>query len=271
MRNNSADRAHPFVYTDIAFGSQSFKVLVDTGSSDTWLASSDFTCIINQKGHPQADCDIGPLYHIDDAFTEIPREMLHVLYSPMHITGIPGTAPVTLAGLTITAEVGVVNRLVSLNTFCLRDFALTRMQSDPSLESWASGLLGLGFSPGTSNFPADSTATNGTNDEPTRNLTNIPSKSIMNEIFKQKKVPRKFSLATSRGEINGSDAGTFTIGGLPNLQDPRVNASTELASANLQAAIDQVSIGIGGNIPKLIWYTFLVDGLYYGTLGNLTV
>lgn len=105
--------ASPWVYTDLAFGSQSFKVLLDTGSSDAWLVLSDFTCFINHKAHPKADCNVGPPYHIDDDLTEIPGEIFHARYSPMVAAGFPGMVPITLAGVTTTAEVGVVNRLVS--------------------------------------------------------------------------------------------------------------------------------------------------------------
>jgi hypothetical protein len=105
-------RYSSFVYTDIAFGSQSFKVMVDTGSSDTWLTTSNFACFVNQKAHPQADCKVGPLYYIDDSFTEIPNEVLHAGYEPMTASGFSGMAPIGVAGLKAIAQVGVVNRLV---------------------------------------------------------------------------------------------------------------------------------------------------------------
>ena len=101
--------------TKLSFGNQSFDVLVDTGSSDTWLVSTGFTCFQDKKVHPQADCRFGYLYEIDGLFTEIPGEVLHVGYSGTQVaTGIVGQVPVTLAGITVSSHVGVVNRLVQL-------------------------------------------------------------------------------------------------------------------------------------------------------------
>jgi hypothetical protein len=84
---------------------------------------------------------------------------------------------------------------------------------------------------------------------------------------------KKFSLAMSRGEQNLSDGGTFTLGGLPDLTDPRINAISDFASANLEAAIDQGTYKnlYSVNTPVLGWYAFTVEGLYYGTFGNITV
>jgi len=101
------------VLTKLSFGNQSFDVLVDTGSSDTWLVSTGFTCFEDRKVHPQADCRFGHPYEIDGSFTEIPREILHSGYSGTQLaTGIVGQVPVTLAGITVSPHVGVVNHLV---------------------------------------------------------------------------------------------------------------------------------------------------------------
>lgn len=75
----------------------------------------------------------------------------------------------------------------------------------------------------------------------------------------------------SRGETNLTDGGTFTLGDLPDLADPRINATSDFASANLEAAIDQDKELVSVGTPVLVWYTFTVEGLYYGTLGNVTV
>jgi hypothetical protein len=245
----------PYIYTDLAFGSQSFKVLLDTGSSDTWLLSSEFTCLIGKAPQPQSECNAGPLYYIDGNFTEIPGQKLHAQYSRAVADGYPGTVPVTLAGLTTTAEVGIVEQLVSLRS-CLLSYT-DWCQSNPggSMAGLASGILGLAFSPITSNYPA--------NVPWSPNVTYIPSKSIMTTIFESREIPHKFSLAVSRGAEGSSDGGTLTIGGLPNLDDPRVNATNDFASTPLTPSVDFQRTYIA-------WYTITVDGFYYGTLGNMT-
>jgi hypothetical protein len=51
---------------------------------------------------------------IDNNLTNIPGEIFHIGYSGSNMAaGFPGITPITLAGLTTTAEVGVVNVLVS--------------------------------------------------------------------------------------------------------------------------------------------------------------
>jgi len=124
------------------------------------------------------------------------------------------------------------------------------------MASLGSGLLGLAFSTITSNYPA--------NVPWSKNLTNVPSKSIMTTLFEQKQLPHKFTLAVSRGETNSSDGGTFTIGGLPDLRDPRVNATNDFASAALVATADFLTTTIA-------WYAITVEGLYYGTFGNMSI
>jgi Eukaryotic aspartyl protease len=61
-------RVNSFVFTNLAFDNQTFKVAVDTGSSDTWLVSSDFACIIKDIERPQAACEIDLLYDVEDGF-----------------------------------------------------------------------------------------------------------------------------------------------------------------------------------------------------------
>lgn len=119
-----------------------------------------------------------------------------------------------------------------------------------------SGLLGLAFSPITSNYPD--------NVPWSKNLTNIPSKSVMTTIFEQNQIPHKFALAVSRGEKNSSDGGTFSIGGLPNLLEPRVNATNDFASTALVATTDFLT-------TQIAWYAITVESLYYGTFGNMSI
>jgi len=46
---------------NISIADQTFLVIADTGSSDLWLYSSNFTCVdVNSTVIPQADCNFGP-------------------------------------------------------------------------------------------------------------------------------------------------------------------------------------------------------------------
>ena len=95
-----------------------------------------------------------------------------------------------------------------------------------------------------------------------KNLTNVPSKSIVIALFEQKQLPYKFALAVSRDETNSSDDDIFIIGDLPDLLDPRINATNGFASAALVAIVDFVTITIA-------WYAIMVESLYYGIFGNM--
>lgn len=135
------------------------------------------------------------------------------------------------------------------------------IQSNSSLAPFASGLLGLAFSPNSGVWTASSTDAD---------HTYAPTDSFLTTLFKGSKIPHKFSLAVSRGEKNASDGGIFTLGGLPDLLDPRVNVTSDFASVDLVAAFnatDQTEPGM----PKLGGYLINVDGLYYGTLGNVSI
>ena len=103
--------------TQMSFGNQTFDMLVDTGSSDLWLANTSFRCFEgNNSEVSQANCRIGPLYDYknDVFFTKIPNENFLASYGGDGVvSGIVGNVEVTLAGITVkNQEIGVVNKIV---------------------------------------------------------------------------------------------------------------------------------------------------------------
>ncbi|KAJ9612586.1 hypothetical protein H2200_004183 [Cladophialophora chaetospira] len=239
--------ASTFLFTDLAFGSQSFSVYVDTSSAETWLASSSFICDIDGKTHPQADCNIGPLYTLDEDFARIPGRIFRQRYAPMIASGFPGTVPVTIAGLTTTTAASVAENL-----------------HNPGLTRFASGLVGLGFSPMTGDWTADSIATN---------FTHIPTKSLLTSLFEQHKISPQFAVSISRpsGKEVLSYGGVLTIGGLPHLEDPKVNATDDFASASFETYDSSELNETTHGLPLLADYVISVEGIYYGALGNMSV
>jgi aspergillopepsin I len=98
--------------TTVTFGTETFVAIVDTGSSDTWIAETGFQCanITNSAPLPEADCNFGPTYNVTDTFKQIPDENFNITYGGGEfLTGIVGTEEVTLAGLTVKQEVALVN------------------------------------------------------------------------------------------------------------------------------------------------------------------
>ncbi|MCJ1358439.1 MAG: hypothetical protein MMC33_008439 [Icmadophila ericetorum] len=67
----------------VKVGSQTFKFIVDTGDSDTWLAWSGFECIniITGRTRPEAECAFGKLYSPSSSFSQIANENFNITYA----------------------------------------------------------------------------------------------------------------------------------------------------------------------------------------------
>lgn len=68
--------------TGITIGGQDFQVIVDTGSSDTWVVESDFLCVDvdTEDPLPQTDCGFGPAYTSTSTFQQIPNVNFNITY-----------------------------------------------------------------------------------------------------------------------------------------------------------------------------------------------
>lgn len=107
----SLEAGEEFV-TPIIFGTETFQVIVDTGSSDTWVAQTDFSCVDIETSAPlpEADCEFGTTYNVTSTFTEIPGENFNITYGDGEfLTGFFGTENITLAGISVNQTMSVVN------------------------------------------------------------------------------------------------------------------------------------------------------------------
>jgi hypothetical protein len=99
--------------TVIKVGGKNFTVIVDTGSSDTWLAETGFSCVdqVTYASEPEATCDFGPLYTLDKSFNEISNENFNITYGDGEfLNGFMGYEQVEVAGITVPKqEIGVAN------------------------------------------------------------------------------------------------------------------------------------------------------------------
>lgn len=112
---------------------QQFISFIDTGSSDTWVVSSDLECVDIDTKVPlsQDACGFGPLYNSSvGSFTNITDASFSISYFPEgeQLQGDMIYAPITLGGLTVPQqEVALVNYAAWVG------------------DDYTSGLLGLGY------------------------------------------------------------------------------------------------------------------------------
>ncbi|KAL6718729.1 hypothetical protein ACLMJK_002963 [Lecanora helva] len=176
---------------DITFGTKTFQVAVDTGSSDAWLIGKNFQCINVTTGikEPQGNCGFGPPYTPSPTFRQIQNQVRNITYGGGEsVAGTVGREVVTFAGITVTdQEVAVVDSAVWHG------------------DGVSSGLIGLAL-------PATRSQSAETNTE--KNATQMVYTPIITNMFAQGITPQIFSLAIDRSAVP-SNGGILAIGGLP--------------------------------------------------------
>lgn len=182
--------------TPIQLGNEDFTVVIDTGSSDTWVAESNFTC---KKG-AQSACLFGALYTRSSTFTPINNENFEISYADgEYLDGVFGTEKVTLAGITVNdAQIAVVE-----------DASWTG-------DGTSSGVVGLGF-------PANTRAFTGTNFAADTVSNQVAYDPLFTKMYVEGQVPQIFSLALER-----DGTGQLAIGGTPDVQFTPVFASSPI-------------------------------------------
>ncbi|MCJ1224429.1 hypothetical protein MMC12_001074 [Toensbergia leucococca] len=200
--------------TEIEFGSKSFSVILDTGSSDTWLVETGFTCVNQTSGalETEAECMFGPTYTVPSTFKDIPNENFNITYGDGEfLTGKFGFEAVTLAGITVPKQqVAVVN-------FAAWDG-----------DDVSSGLVGLAYPAITSEFSGD----NPTLDTEAKQIEYNP---IFTTMYLDSLVAPLFSLAINRGNSGTNQAGFLALGGLPPVAFVPIFASTPIQILTLAA------------------------------------
>ena len=84
---------------NITVGGQTFAVVIDTGSSNTWVPTTNFTCFIPTVGMvPQEDCGFGPLFDIEASKTFVPVEGVNFNTTYGEMASFPHHFPHVLLG-----------------------------------------------------------------------------------------------------------------------------------------------------------------------------
>ncbi|KAF7957851.1 hypothetical protein EAE96_003420 [Botrytis aclada] len=190
---NPLQKGHDW-YTELEVEEQTYPVVIDTGSSDTWIVKPNFTCLNYGTGAPtsQSACLFGPGYAPDSGFKPIPNQHFNTTYaSGENLKGTFGLVDVILGGISVNAQIATVDTAAWLG------------------DGTTSGLLGLAY-------PSITAAFNGTTFENDNAETQLPYDPIFTTMYKKHLVPPIFSLALSRPSNRiGHGNGYLALGGLP--------------------------------------------------------
>lgn len=172
---------------NVDYAGTNLQLILDTGSSDTWVASSGLTCL-DQFGEqvPIAQCNFGELYGGSFPEGNITDENFSISYGDGEaVLGMLGYADVSLAGIEVRHQ-----------EVAIADYAF--WQGDGQ----TSGLLGFAY-------PAIANAFTGNGPDDDTAATHVPYDPIVTTAGKEG-LFTSFSLAIERG--NG---GYLALGGLP--------------------------------------------------------
>ncbi|OAG00138.1 acid protease [Paraphaeosphaeria sporulosa] len=180
--------------TNVTLAGHPYTLILDTGSSDTWIAASGFTCTsrLSHARLPQESCGFGELYDVVDSTTynPIPGRVFGVKYSDgEYLMGEMGVEELRMGdvdgskgGLTVRQTIGVVERGWWMG------------------DGRSSGLMGLAFPTLASNYH------------------DLNYTTVVGSLFETHQVPPLFSLALSRPTPQSPTAGgLLAIGGIPDV------------------------------------------------------
>lgn len=231
---------------EIQFGNQSFLVLFDTGSSDTWVLQSGWQCInaTDNSELARSDCSFGnETYDTSSTFEQIPSEWFGVHYGNGDAVGLLGHEDVTLGGITIERqEVGIVNR------------------STTPGDGINTGVVGFGYPVLTSAHLNNDTSNSSL-------LTDrILYDGLFTRMYKAGFIEPYFSLAIERppvGEVTGA-GGYLALGELP-----PVAHSPAFATVPVEIT-KAIPLFLTNGTPQITEWTLSVAATTYGGTTNST-
>ncbi|KAK5088314.1 hypothetical protein LTR05_002531 [Lithohypha guttulata] len=205
----------------VTVGSQSFDLLIDIGSADTWVADAFFSCFHHGSIFPQSFCALGGTLNqtSDPTITSITDVNLFARFG----LGDFAAGPMARALLSFTSD-----------TTFMQEVGIVSMMEWSNGDNFTSGVLGLAPRNSTSKFPGtdwtndlhcplnSSTTIYGYDGEYTCNQMNYDSVSVN----LASRLSRPYiTLALSRDSSNSSNGGSITFGGLGDTTDARINST----------------------------------------------
>jgi hypothetical protein len=191
--NVTANNVYGIIYTiQLLWGKTPVSVILDTGSSDTWVVQSNFTCLSSLGDKvDQASCWFGSTYNGTFSGGSIFDQHLFIQYGDGETAyGPMGYQNITVGNLTVERlEVGLVNS--------------TYWQGD----NITSGIMGLAY-PCNTNAYFGASGSNGI-------LNEVEYPPVFTNIVQQGLSAPYFAIALERN----SSAGVISFGGTPPYQD----------------------------------------------------
>lgn len=234
---------------EVQFGNQSFLLLFDTGSSDTWVVEKGFRCLDPDTYDkiPEASCTYGKPYVISDTFQDIRNETFAVQYGTGQASGLLGYEDIIVGGIHVPRQkVGVVSRATNVG------------------DGIDSGLIGFGHDILTSAHPA---SFDGSNFNQSFLADRITYESAFTSMWKQGKVDPFFSLAIEHTPLNTSidkHGGFLALGALP-----PVKHTNKFANVSVEITEGIPASYTGGKHVITEW-TLSVQEVTYGRESNST-
>lgn len=233
--------------TSMVIGNQTFQMLVDTGSSDTYVMRDGFNCI-NATSNlviPESDCYYkNKTYHNSRTHRHITSQMFGVQYGAGLASGEMAYEDVTLSGITVKGQkIGIANI------------------SNPMGDGVNSGLLGLAYPSLTSAHPSNHSSNE------TYWFDRLPYNPLLYTMNEKGLIDPYFSIALAHTPQNASTAfgGYLTIGGLP-----PVNHSSEFTTVPVEILNDIPKSFTSGKRARSYWATTISEVKYGSSSTNLT-
>ncbi|ODM20647.1 hypothetical protein SI65_03700 [Aspergillus cristatus] len=230
----------------VTIGNQTFQLLVDTGSSDTYVVQTGFTCIDEDTNStiPQAEClysnhTYNPDY--SDTYRRVEDQYFGIKYGAGIASGDLAYETVSLGGLTVkNQKVGIAHR------------------TNPMGDGVNSGLLGLAYPSITSAHPGNASSSDNSTYFFNRKvynplLYNMHQQGVLKEPY--------FSLALASTPQNEST----TFGGYLSLGElPPVKHSDQWATVPVEIYRTIPVEFTSGNRTRF-WWTTTVQSVRYGS------
>lgn len=213
-------------------GGETFYVVVDSGSSDTWLINEEFTCVnpVNSAVIPEVQCGFGPTYTLTSTAAQIPDRNFNISYADgERLNGQMISEDLTFAGITVE------NQTMGLVT-----------EAGWYGDGISSGLLGLAYSSLTNQYAGSNAA----DDIPG---LNIPYGPLFTSMYTQNLTAPLFSIALDRDPLCSAqaDGGVLAIGGIPDIPHGTAWATANISVVGIDAATGE---------PEYQFYAIRVNG-----------